>query len=503
MALLNLFNRNDTKPEVEPVYFTLPYSASMISNWLASKERKEMILGQQYYNGEHDILNRQRTVIDEYGSPTPVQNIPNNRIVNNQYRKMVDQKTNYALGKPPTITTANETYLEELQKIFTKKVFMQLRRLGMESIIGGIAWLYPYYGTDGTFKFRVFPAHEVLPIWEDESHTNLIEALRIYSDNVIRPDGRTQEVTVIERYSTEGIDRYILDGNKVIPYDNEPHADYMQVDDKAYNWTRIPLIPFKYNSKEIPLIRNVKTLQDSLNLALSDFQNNLEEDPRNSIIVLKNYDGTDIPSFRRNLATYGVVKVHTIDGVQGGVEILKTEVNPTNFQTLLQEYKRGIMENGYGFDAKEERMDGDPNQMNIESMYTDIDLDVNGMESEFQVGFEELIWFINKYLETAGKGDFSEEKVEFIFNRDIFINEDAIIDNCVKSVGILSDKTIVARHPWVPDLQRELDMLEEQKEEEKKEMEELNGFNGAGVAAVKNTNNQNSNDKKVNSDVDG
>lgn len=205
MALLNLFNRNDTKPEVEPVYFTLPYSASMISNWLASKERKEMILGQQYYNGEHDILNRQRTVIDEYGSPTPVQNIPNNRIVNNQYRKMVDQKTNYALGKPPTITTANETYLEELQKIFTKKVFMQLRRLGMESIIGGIAWLYPYYGTDGTFKFRVFPAHEVLPIWEDESHTNLIEALRIYSDNVIRPDGRTQEVTVIERYSTEGI----------------------------------------------------------------------------------------------------------------------------------------------------------------------------------------------------------------------------------------------------------------------------------------------------------
>ena len=55
--------------------------------------------------------------------------------------------------------------------------------------------------------------------------------------------------------------------------------------------------------------------------------------------------------------------------------------------------------------------------------------------------------------------------------RDIFINEDAKIDNCVKSVGIISNKTIIARHPWVTDLEHELAQIEEDKQAELDEMD--------------------------------
>ena len=240
---------------------------------------------------------------------------------------------------------------------------------------------------------------------------------------------------------------------------------------QGFNWNRLPIIPFKYNSKEIPLIHAVKSLQDALNQVLSDFQNNMEEDPRTTILVLKNYDGTNISEFRRNLATYGVVKVTTVDGVQGGVETLNVEVNAANYQAILMQLKRAIVENGRGFDAKEERMDGDPNQMNIESMYTDIDLDVNAMETEFQAGFEELKWFIDQYLMHIGKPDYTEEQVEFVFNRDIFINEDAKIDNCQKSVGIVSKKTILARHPWVTNVEHELAEMDADREAELEEMD--------------------------------
>jgi SPP1 family phage portal protein len=243
------------------------------------------------------------------------------------------------------------------------------------------------------------------------------------------------------------------------------------MDGEGYNWDRLPLIAFKYNNKEIPLIRAVKSLHDALNQVLSDFQNNMEEDPRTTILVLKNYDGTNIPEFRQNLATYGVIKVTTVDGVQGGVETLNVEVNAANYQAILMQLKRAIVENGRGFDAKEERMDGDPNQMNIESMYTDIDLDVNAMETEFQAGFEELKWFIDQYLIHQGNPDYSEENVNFVFNRDIFINEDAKIQNCAKSVGIISNKTIVARHPWVTNLEHELKQIEEDKQAELDEMD--------------------------------
>ena len=448
----------------------------IVDEWLQSPKRREMLVSKDYFEGKHDILQRKRMVMNEVGTLSPVENLPNNRLVDNQFKKLVEQKTNYALGKPMTIATSDDKYLEELTKVFDRKMFRQIRLLGEEAISGGIAWLYPYYNANGEFKVKVFPAHEIMPIWTDHTHEELHEAVRVYGDTLLHDDGTLENVTILEHYTVNGIDKYVKRQEQVTPHPKEPHVNYMKAGDEEYNWKRFPLIPFKYNSKEIPLIRNVKSLQDSLNQVLSDFQNNMEEDPRTTILVLKNYDGTNIPEFRRNLATYGVVKVHTVDGVQGGVDTLKVEVNANNYQAILMQLKRAIVENGRGFDAKEERMDGDPNQMNIESMYTDIDLDVNQMETEFQAGFEELKWFIDQHLQHIGAGDFTEQKVEFIFNRDIFINENAMIDNCVKSVGILSQKTIVARHPWTADLQHELNQLEEDKAAEMEEMEAMQAF---------------------------
>ena len=50
-------------------------------------------------------------------------------------------------------------------------------------------------------------------------------------------------------------------------------------------------------------------------------------------------------------------------------------------------------------------MSGNPNQMNIQSMYSDIDLDANGIEMEFQASMEELLWFVNQHLANTGRGN--------------------------------------------------------------------------------------------------
>lgn len=456
-------NADSAKPNIRYLEFVL-------RDWLTSKKRDEQLLGDKYYDGDHDILKREKKVIGADGNLTVINNVANNKLVDNQYRKLVDQKTNYVLGKPITIATENDEYLDLLSKVFTKKVHRQLRTLAQYAVDGAIAWLYPYYDEDGNFKFDVFPAYEICPLWKDKAHTELNGVLRYYSEDTFDDKGKTKTVYHADEYTLNGINHFYYQNGSLVPTEN-PHSDYIHLEGGSYNWNRLPMIPFKYNSKEIPLIRNVKSLQDALNQVLSDFQNNMEEDPRTTILVLKNYDGTNIPEFRQNLATYGVIKVTTVDGVQGGVETLNVEVNADNYQAILMQLKRAIVENGRGFDAKEERMDGDPNQMNIESMYTDIDLDVNGMETEFQAGFEELKWFIDQHLIHMGNGDYTEEPVEFVFNRDIFINEDAKIDNCVKSVGVLSNKTILSRHPWVTNVNHELKQIEEDKQAELEEMD--------------------------------
>ena len=88
----------------------------------------------------------------------------------------------------------------------------------------------------------------------------------------------------------------------------------------------------------------------------------MEEDPRNTILVLKNYDGENLGEFRQNLSTYGAVKVRTIDGAMGGVETLSIQVNADNYKAIIDIFKKAVIENGMGYDAKDESKVGNPNQ---------------------------------------------------------------------------------------------------------------------------------------------
>lgn len=440
-----------------------------INNFKASKRRKDMIDGEKYYSGIHDILFRTRTVIGENGELEEVKNLPNNRIVDNQYKKMVDQKNNYLLGQPISVRCENERYAKILNHVFNKKFMRMMKAIGEDSLNCGLGWLFVCYDENGEIAFKRFKPFEVIPGWKDAEHTVLDYAIRIYE--VIQYDGVQEKVIQkVEVYDDNGITFFELsDGGSLKPVEPFQQSYFTITDDEGtetgYNWTKIPLIPFKYNSKEIPLIKMVKTLQDGLNTIESNFQNSMEEDTRNTILVLMNYDGQNLGEFRRNLAQYGAVKVKTVDGAGGDLKSLQVEVNSDNYKAILEIFKKAIIENAMGYDAKDDRLAGNPNQMNIQSMYSDIDLDANNMETEYQASFEDLLWFINCHLANMGMGDFEGEEVEIIFNRDILISEGEVIDNCQKSVGILSDETIIAQHPWVDDPLAELERLKKQKEE--------------------------------------
>jgi SPP1 family phage portal protein len=450
-----------------------------IKKWKNSPQRKAMLEGERYYQGEHDILSRKRTVIGIDGKLQEVENLPNNKIVDNQYAKMVDQKVNYLLGQPLTFDTDDDNYNDALSKVFNKRFHRTLKNIGESSLNCGIGWIYPYYDEEGVFRFKRFEAFEILPFWKDDEHTILEFAVRVYE--VEAYEGKNSKtIEKVEVYYPDRIENYILDGDELVPDVENPSSDYVVFEDESgveqgYSWGKVPLIPFKYNNREIPLIRKVKSLQDGINTMLSDFENNMQEDSRNTILIIKNYDGTNLAEFRHNLATFGAVKVKTIDGAEGAVEALQIEVKSENYKAILEVFKKALIENAMGYDAKDDRLAGNPNQMNIQSMYSDIDLDANGMETEYQASFEELLWFVHIYFVNAGFGDFSNSEVNIIFNRDMMMNETEVVDNCSKSVGILSDETIVSQHPWVTDVKLEL----QRKKDEKKENfdEYANAFN--------------------------
>lgn len=449
-----------------------------ISAWKASPQRIMQIKGHLYYEYEHDILRHKRTMIGEGGKLQEVENLPNNRIIDNQYAKMVNQKVNYLLGQPVSFECDNKEYLELLKQVFNKSFMRTIKNAGKAALNSGIAWLHPYYNEDGKLLFRVFPGYEILPFWKDSEHTMLDFAVRLYP--VTGYEGITPVIiNKVEVYDLNGVHKFILDGETLIPdmdTNNKAfEASYAVMTDSdgnilKLNWAKIPLIPLKYNETEIPLLKKVKSLQDGINIMLSEFENNMQEDSRNTILVLKNYDGQDLGEFRRNLATFGAVKVRYDGDTKGGVETLEITVNAENYKAILEIFKKALIENAMGYDAKDDRLSGNPNQMNIQSMYSDIDLDANDMETELQAAFEEIIWFVNAYLADTGQGDF-EEDVTVIFNRDMLMDEGQIIENIRNSEGILSDETLIGQHPWIDNAQVELERLEKQKQKEQEEFE--------------------------------
>lgn len=444
------------------------YIVNEINHFKVSQRRKAMLDGEKYYAGQHDILSRVRTVIGENGELTEVKNLPNNRIVDNQYKKMVNQKTNYLLGRPLTLQSDNDLYAKTLKTIFNKRFHRTMKAIGEDSLNCGIGWLFVYYNDKGELAFKRLKPFEIIPGWSDSEHTALDYAIRIY-EVIVYEDKTEKVIEKVEVYDDKGINYFELDGGTLKPCEPyfQNHFTVIKEDgvEEGFNWTKIPMIPFKYNSKEIPLIKMVKSLQDGLNLIESNFQNSMEEDTRNTILVLMNYDGENLGEFRKNLAQYGAVKVRTVDGAGGDLKTLQVEVNSENYKVILEIFKKAIIENAMGYDAKDDRMQGNPNQMNIQSMYNDIDLDANSMETEYQASFEELLWFINAHLVNTGKGDFEGEDVDIIFNRDMLISEGEIVDMCTKSVGLLSTETIIAMHPWIDDAQAELERVQQEKKD--------------------------------------
>ena len=317
-------------------------------------------------------------------------------------------------------------------------------------------------------KFKKVNAEQVVVYWSDEEKQEADAFAYFYDIEEYRAKEK-HIVRYVEFYDKNGVRYYKYNSNGILELNYEkPPASHLTINGVAYNFERVPIIPFRANEEAQPLITKIKTLQDAYNEMLSNFTDNMQEDMRNTILVIKNHEGTDLGEFRKNLNTYGVIKVNTIDGASGGVDALKIEVNSQNYEAILKALEDAIVKNGRGVDGKDARMKNAPNEMNIQSMYSDIILDARRMELEFQCSLEDLMYFVRTFLSAKG---IKVEEVEFIFDKDLPVNVSEAIDNCRKSVGLVSVETILKYHPFVSDTHEELTRLEKEKE---KELEDFN-----------------------------
>lgn len=443
--------------------------------WKRDDRRKWMLTGERYYRVKSDILDRKRMAIGESGAREPVTNLANNKLANGFARKLVDQKVGYLFGKPISIQAENEDYQQIWTDIVNDAFMRRLQNTGKEAVNKGLGWWFVYYDEEGELSFRLMNSEEIIPLWRDEAHTVLDAVIREY-EVVVYEGLRRTTVRKIEWWDTNGVRRYVAGGTGLIPDveagDEATHfAVQREGKEEGLNWERVPFICWKYNEEEQPLVEIIKSLVDDYDRNKSDNSNNLEDLP-NSIFVVKNFGGTKASEFRRNIAIY---RTAFVEG-EGGVDTIGLEIDTEAYKTHMEQARKDIYEFGRGVDTQQAEFGSAPSGIALRFLYSDLDLDGNMIETEFQASLEQLKWFVDAHLYNTTGTDYSGDEVKFIFNRDMPIDETAIITNIRNSEGILSKETQVAQHPWVTDPQAELDRLETEKQQALKEAQEYGGL---------------------------
>lgn len=431
----------------------------ILNDYRSSKDYEEIVTSYEYYNNKQEILYKKRLGIGEVkGTREVIENLPNNKIMRNQYAVLVDQKKNYLLTRPIGVSSENKSYQEKLQEeLFDFKFHKLIKSVGKDSLLANMGYIYPYIDKEGNFKLMKFDPLEIIPIWEDKLHTWLQGFIRFYKT----VDYEDHETEIVEYYHMWGIDRYEEVNGELVLREQEP---YFMIGDEIGNWGRIPLIYFRMDEQEQPLLNRVKALQDAINSILSRFMDSMDEDSRNTILVLKNIGGhneQDLKRIRREINRSGIIAFSSNPQTgNADVSTLSVDINIANYQTVLEILIRSLIEVGRGVDTNSELFQKAVNQMTIQSLYTNIDLDANEMETEYKVSLDILLYFYNYY-----KG-YDHQDVKFTFDRNILINETATIENAQKSIGVISNRTIMRHHPWVEDIaEEEKQVAKEMKEE--------------------------------------
>lgn len=431
----------------------------ILNDYRSSKDYEEIVTSYEYYNNKQEILYKKRLGIGEVkGTREVIENLPNNKIMRNQYAVLVDQKKNYLLTRPIGVSSENKSYQEKLQQeLFDFKFHKLIKSVGRDSLLANMGYIYPYIDKEGDFKLMKFDPLEIIPIWEDKLHTWLQGFIRFYKT----VDYEDHETEIVEYYHMWGIDRYEEVNGELVLREQEP---YFMIGDEIGNWGRIPLIYFRMDEQEQPLLNRVKALQDAINSILSRFMDTMDEDSRNTILVLKNIGGhneQDLKRIRREINRSGIIAFSSNPQTgNADVSTLSVDINIANYETVLEILIRSLIEVGRGVDTNSELFQKAVNQMTIQSLYTNIDLDANEMETEYKVSLDILLYFYNFY-----KG-YDHQDVKFNFDRNILINETATIENAQRSIGVISNRTIMRNHPWVEDIaEEEKQVAKEMKEE--------------------------------------
>jgi len=437
---------------------------SLIEFYMKSEERQKKFDGINYYDSENTAI-KERKEKDL---------IINHKIASGFYKKLVDQKVNYCCGNDIVVENLPED--DDLIDINDFTIDM-----ATEASIKGVEWLYPYINAERELDYKVINSLECIPIWDTEFEDTLQTMIRFYKVDMVE-NGKTFTRNKVELYDKEKVTYYIEDADHNYIYDNSVNNEiyynsnhYVTMGNvteiKNFGWGQVPFIPLFNTKKAVYDLQNVKGDIDLYDIVKSDFANDLEFH-QTAILVIINRGAQDLDDFREKLKKHKIIEIDNEEAEGGGAHYLTLEIPVEARKTFLEIIRKDIYEHGFGVDTKQVG-DGNITNIVIKSRYADLDLKANKFIKQIKAFLKRWFKFVNIYRKIKGQAQIDVNNLDYVFDKKMIFNETEMIENFVNQGGRISNKTLLANHTQVNDVDKE----EKQIEKEQAQYDERFGMN--------------------------
>lgn len=297
----------------------------------SSQQKRQAKVGQDYYEGRHDILKYRMFYYNDDGELKEDIYRSNCKIPHPFFTELVDQGTQFIMSDKEGFICSDVPELQaELDVYFNKnkkfKVELADTITGLQ--VKGWDYLYAYKGKDDRLCFENADSLGVVEVEGRFADDGKDQMIWKYIDRVDK-DGKTQfKVLVIDDeytfYFTQEENGDIVK-DTTVELNPRPHAVYSDKNGKLYTkpFGFLPFFRIDYNKKKISHLRAVKPLIDDYDIMASSLTNNLI-DFDTPLHVVKGFEGDNLDELQTNLKTKKLVGVP--DEGNSGVDVMTVDI---------------------------------------------------------------------------------------------------------------------------------------------------------------------------------
>ncbi|MGN0905684.1 MAG: phage portal protein [Bullifex sp.] len=383
-------------------------------------------VGQNYYEGLHDIRDYRLYYYDAKGELKEDRNRTNIKISHPFFTELVDQLVQYMLsGKERYVFSDLPELQEKLdsQFNFNDDFNASLNELLTGVAIKGSEYMYLYRDEEEKLRFEVADSLGISEVRARDTADNCEYVVRWYID---RLDKDNEPIKKIEVWDKDQTTFFIEEGSKGIKIDDNvpinprPHIISTNLKDGAMYGSSFGFIPFfrlDNNDKRKSDLSLVKELIDDYDLMSCSLSNNLQ-DLTEGIYVVKGFAGDNMDELIQNLKTKKIVGVDE----SGDIDIRTVDIPYEARKVKMELDEKNIYRFGMGFNSAQIG-DGNITNIVIKSRYVLLDLKANKLEMRLKKFLRKIIKVYLDDINASEGTAYTPGDISFDFTRETITND--------------------------------------------------------------------------------